>query len=340
MVVNNKSISIRISESSAAGEARRVAMGLAERLGFPTVKAGEVGIIVTELANNLWRHAGEGQIILRLCTHLGQMPTSPVIKGLEILSIDKGPGMDLEKCSRDGFSSGGSAGIGLGAVSRLSSFSEVYSKPDQGTVTLSQVWATPLPKAFFSSPEIGVICVPIKTEQSCGDAWAEKSINGVQQLILVDGLGHGILAAKASDAAIEVFLQCELPAQEIIKALHVALKSTVGAVVGIVEITTSGLFSFVGVGNIEGRILHEAEKRNLLSHNGTIGHALQTVRRWDYAWRQNSLLILHSDGISNKWDMEDYPGLAARHPSVIAGVIYRDFRRERDDACIVVMRKP
>ena len=120
--MNKKTISVRVSESSAAGEARRVAMELAEGLGFHSVKIGEVGIIVTEMANNLWRHAGEGEIIFRNLTALGKMPSSPRINGLEILALDKGPGMsDVEKCLRDGYSTGGSTGIGLGAVARLSS---------------------------------------------------------------------------------------------------------------------------------------------------------------------------------------------------------------------------
>ena len=184
MVLNNKSTAVRISESSAVGEARRVAMGMGESLGFHSVKTGEVGIIVTELANNLWRHAGEGEIVLRTILSPGQLPASPRIKGIEILAIDKGPGMaDLEKCSRDGYSTGGSAGIGLGAVKRLSSFSEIYSRYNQGTVSLSQVWSSPPQRPLFSSPEIGVICVPAKNEQICGDAWAEKSTKTSQQLL-------------------------------------------------------------------------------------------------------------------------------------------------------------
>ncbi len=340
-LINTRSIALRVAESSAAGEARRVAIGLAETLGFSAVKAGEVGIIVTELANNLWRHAGHGQIVLRALTHAGRLPASPVILGIEILSIDRGPGMaDIEKCSRDGYSSGGTTGIGLGAVGRLSSYSEIYTRPKEGTVSLSQVWANPLPKIFFSIPTIGAICVPVKEEQVSGDAWAVKSTNTGQQIILVDGLGHGIRAAEAANEALRIFYEKPLPAAEMMQVLHAGLKHSVGAVVGLVEVSpVERAFSFVGVGNLEGRIINDEEKR-LLSHNGTVGHAMQTVRQWSYTWHQSSLMILHSDGISNKWDMLNYPGLSSKHPSIIAGVIYRDFRRERDDASVIVMREP
>ncbi len=53
---------------------------------------------------------------------------------------------------------------------------------------------------------------------------------------------------------------------------------------------------------------------------------------------EGALLVMHSDGISAKWDLASYPGLASRHPSLIAAVLYRDFRRRTDDATIVVAR--
>jgi anti-sigma regulatory factor (Ser/Thr protein kinase) len=340
--VKNKSLSLRVSESTAVGEARRAAMVFTETLGFDEVKAGQVGIIVTELANNLWRHAGEGEIVFRGLTSFPASTASPVIRGIEILAIDKGPGMwNIEKCMEDGYSSGGSSGIGLGAIARLSSFSEIYSRPKQGTVSLSQVWAKPPPKPFFRTAQIGAVCVSVKEETFCGDAWAGKIKDGTQQLLLVDGLGHGVAAATASDEAVRVFQEQNLAGAEMIEAMHVALKPTVGAVAGLIEIKLkANALSFIGIGNIEGRISNGGETKRLLSHNGTLGPALQKVRQWNYSWGPEALLILHTDGISTRWEMESYLGLSARHPSVIAGVLYRDFRRERDDACIVVLREP
>jgi hypothetical protein len=47
---------------------------------------------------------------------------------------------------------------------------------------------------------------------------------------------------------------------------------------------------------------------------------------------------MHSDGIATQWDLGRYPGLLARDPSLIAGVLYRDFLRGRDDATVVVLK--
>ena len=47
---------------------------------------------------------------------------------------------------------------------------------------------------------------------------------------------------------------------------------------------------------------------------------------------------MHSDGISARWSLDDYPGLVRRHPGVVAGLLYRDFQRESDDATVIVVR--
>jgi hypothetical protein len=49
---------------------------------------------------------------------------------------------------------------------------------------------------------------------------------------------------------------------------------------------------------------------------------------------------MHSDGIQTQWKLDAYSGLQARHPSVIAGMLYRDFRRKSDDSTIVVIKEP
>jgi hypothetical protein len=46
---------------------------------------------------------------------------------------------------------------------------------------------------------------------------------------------------------------------------------------------------------------------------------------------------MHSDGIASRWRIDAYPGLIAAHPALVAGVIYRDFGRTRDDATVLVL---
>jgi len=55
-------------------------------------------------------------------------------------------------------------------------------------------------------------------------------------------------------------------------------------------------------------------------------------------WNSQSVLIMHSDGLTSKWDLNEYPGLASKHPSIIAAVLYRDFERERDDVTVLAAK--
>ena len=69
-------------------------------------------LVATELGTNLVKHSTAGGEIL---IHSAGMPGA---RSLELIALDRGPGMDLDRCLPDGFSSAGSPGTGLGAFSR------------------------------------------------------------------------------------------------------------------------------------------------------------------------------------------------------------------------------
>ncbi len=48
---------------------------------------------------------------------------------------------------------------------------------------------------------------------------------------------------------------------------------------------------------------------------------------------------MHSDGLSSQWDLGAYPELRTRHPSIVAGILYRDCCRKRDDVTVIVIRE-
>jgi len=115
---------LRVEESSRVGEARRLAAAIGRALGFDEALVGHASIVVTELATNLVKHAGGGELILRALQY-------DDISGIEILSLDKGPGIErIGESLRDGYSTSGSPGTGLGAVQRLSSLFDIYSRQD------------------------------------------------------------------------------------------------------------------------------------------------------------------------------------------------------------------
>jgi hypothetical protein len=76
-----------------------------------------------------------------------------------------------------------------------------------------------------------------------------------------------------------------------------------------------------------------------MSHNGIVGSNMRKVQEFAHEWGAGATLILHSDGIATRWDVNAYPALMFRHPALIAAVLYRDFARQRDDAMVLVVRQ-
>jgi len=157
---------------------------------------------------------------------------------------------------------------------------------------------------------------------------------------MVDGSGHGPLAQTAANTAVQAFRKgLEENVTRLVEDIHRALSPTRGAALAVAQIDSAQkVVRYVGVGNISAATLVDAEVRRMVSHNGTAGHLAPRIREFTYPYRPGMAVLMHSDGLSSRWDLAHYPGLAASHPSLVAGVLYRDHRRGRDDASIVVMR--
>ncbi len=327
---------VRVEELSQVGETRRLAASMGRELGLDAVSIGHISIVVTELATNLVKHAGGGDLILRAFQVAGTC-------GMETLSLDKGPGIpNVGESLRDGFSTSDSPGTGLGSVVRLSSLFDLYSKPNHGTAVLSRIEPRlPAASAVPSPLEVGAVCLPVATEEACGDAWAVHQTRERALVLVADGLGHGPQAAEASAAAVHVFenhTKCD-PA-EMVKRMHTALHTTRGAAVAVAEVLWGQReVRYAGVGNISGRIYSGDVFRGLVSHNGTVGAESRKIEQTTYPWPENGLLVMHSDGLATRWDLDDYPGLRGRTPALIAGVLFRDHGRERDDSTVLVIRE-
>jgi anti-sigma regulatory factor (Ser/Thr protein kinase) len=323
-----------IGEPSQIATARRAGSELAQTLGFDEIMAGRVALVITEAATNIVKHAGRGEILLRPVTDDGAF-------GIEIVAIDSGPGMsNLALNMEDGNSTAGSYGVGLGAMLRQSGEFDVYTVLGGGTVVCMLVWGNP-DIDHSLRPKIGVVCLPLTGEEECGDAWTAIESAGCLSALVVDGLGHGPDAARASRAAVVAAEQNPdaLPA-DLMQDIHGALHGTRGAAVAITRLDFhTRELHFAGIGNIAA-VTHEGDtRRHMMSHSGIVGSNMRKVQEFVFPWTANSLLIMHSDGIGSRWDMKQYPGLVSRHPSLVAAVIYRDFARMHDDATILVVRE-
>lgn len=336
---------IPVSEGSQVAEARRIVVALAERVGFTPEEAGRAAIVATELATNLVKHGGGGTILASLVSENGS-------DGVEVIAVDSGPGMgDISACLRDGHSTAGSAGQGLGSVSRQAHSMDIVSWPGHGTAVLARLGRgrTPPPGHFIphasSSLAFGAVSTPKPGEEVCGDAWAvARDREGRPLLLVADGLGHGAAAAEASTAAVRIFSSRAsevFDLTDLLERIHHGLRATRGAAVAVsaLDIAT-GRATFAGVGNIAGAVVSPGDVRRMISHNGSAGVSARRFQAFEYPLPRDSLVVMHSDGISTSWALDRYPGLFAAHPSLIAAILWRDCCRGRDDATVLVARSP
>ena len=325
---------IAIDDSSQIGEARRTATAIATAAGLTEVEAGKLAIIATEAATNISKHATRGEIILRSIVGPGRC-------AVDLIAIDAGPGIsDVDRALGDGYSTAGTSGHGLGAMARLATGFDIYTGPGIGTVLCARIESERTKVHKQPAFELGVVRVAKHGESECGDDWGFVASDGRASLVVADGLGHGASAAEASRRAVSVAVEnaAEQPAA-VVAAMHAGLRPTRGAAVAAAELIPSQReVRFAGLGNISGAIAGPAESRSFVSHNGIAGHEMRKIQEFTYQWPVDSLLVMHSDGVSARWDLGRYPGLASRHPSVVAGVLYRDYSRGRDDALVVVVR--
>jgi anti-sigma regulatory factor (Ser/Thr protein kinase) len=319
-----------VSDASQVAEARRKVGGLAIRVGLPQARIDEVAIVVTELGTNLLKHGGGGHIHASRCDDAEGI-------GLEVLALDRGGGMaNPGRCLEDGYSTAGSPGNGLGAISRLSDSLQIYTRSGQGCVAMCRFMTTHLPARRGM---LGATLAPYPGEQVCGDNWSWSDTAHGATIMLADGSGHGIEAARAAELASRTFIQnAEASCEELVGTIHRALTPTRGAALAVARIDRAAhVVRFVGLGNISAALVSANKVRHMVSHNGTAGHVAPRIREFTYEFTGDPLLIMHSDGLTSRWNLDQYPGLLSHHPSVIAAVLLRDHRRGRDDASVVVM---
>lgn len=319
---NVSQLVVAVSHEAHVDAARRAIIQQAGRLSRDETLLGRLTVVVQEMARNLVLHGGGGEI----CYYQDAAR-------LEVVALDRGPGMaDVARCLADSYSTTGTMGAGLGAIRRLADVFDLYTQPGQGCV----VFAGFNLRADNGPLVAAGLCTPYPGETLCGDAWA---ISG-NRLLVCDGLGHGHAAHQASSRAREIFLDHDpgLPLEALLERLHRALAATRGGALALVEVLAPlAEVRFCGMGNIAG-VLYDGRSRSMVSGNGTVGYRIGRIQSFSYPWSPSTVMLLASDGVSARFNLGNYTGLATRHPAVIAAVLHRDFRRHNDDATMVVVK--
>jgi len=316
------------------GTVRRLASAAARSQGLGAVQEGRVCLAATEIATNAMKYARSGRVLVRLVE-------DDTRHGVELLAIDSGPGMtDARARMVDGYSTGGSLGGGLGAISRAADLFDIYSAAGRGTVLVARFWDAPAPPVTEGGFLVGAVAEAIGGESVSGDAWVAYQRGSRAVALVVDGLGHGPDAARASETAVRTFRQHHRePVEQIMAQIHDELRATRGAAVAMAEIDRDrGRLRFCGIGNVCSLILAAGKPIHLMSQYGIAGHQAPRITAFEAAWTEGASMVMHSDGLSERWDLGGYPDLRRHHPLLTAATISRDASRRPDDATVLVLR--
>ncbi|MBP2479515.1 anti-sigma regulatory factor (Ser/Thr protein kinase)/serine/threonine protein phosphatase PrpC [Crossiella equi] len=324
-----------VEEAAHVGRVRREATALAQRLGFAAARAAEVGLAATEIGTNLHKHARQGAVLLRVSR---DGLVSPV---LEVLAVDRGPGIgDLDLAQRDGHTTTGTLGLGLGSLARLANSRAISSRPGRGTLLLTRFLArTGQPPDSVTEVAAG-LTRPIGTEEVCGDAYAICHAPDRLVLMMCDGSGHGPLAASASGTAVRVFQeQPLLGPEEAVARVHQALRGTRGGAVAVADIDLAARsVRFAGLGNIAATVVAGDRKQGMVSVPGVAGYQARTIRSFTHPLPGRATVVLHSDGLTERWEAEQVVDLVGEPPLVIAAGLLREAGVRNDDASVVVAK--
>lgn len=302
---------------------------------FSERRTGEIDIIVSELASNVIKYAGAGELLYKLY----KVKEEPVF---EIICIDNGPGMkSVNHSIRDGYSSTNTLGQGMGSISRLSNDAQFYSIEGWGTIAYARVYADAEHKEEKLNPVIRCLNVAKPGEQVSGDGACIRRYKDRTVIMLGDGLGHGTGAHEAVAEAIRsVQFSSSADPTEMIRDMNQNVKRTRGLVATIAVLDQkSRKWNICGVGNIYARLQRGLEYKNYISNNGIVGLNIPgRLQSTEYEMEKLQCLILCSDGIRVKWDLLQYPGILKYDPIILAAVLYKDHARRTDDMTILTVR--
>jgi anti-sigma regulatory factor (Ser/Thr protein kinase) len=306
---------------------------------FSETQVGQVDIIISELASNLVKHAGgEGELLYRFSGKDGE-PMQ-----FELVCVDSGPGIaDPSRMIKDGESTTNTLGHGIGAVFRLSDFTQLYSLPEWGTVFYTMVATESEKYQKRASLDVDVrgLCVHKPRETFCGDGYEVKRTQNLVKIFLGDGLGHGPHANEAVLRACEFFAECEEENPvEILRGMHEKVRKTRGLVGTVATFDRiNNLWKVCGIGNIATRLYTGIVYKNYVSYNGALGLTMpNSLKESVFFADRNQHLVMTSDGIRSRWELTKYPSLFKYDILIMAAILYKDYSRKTDDSSVLIAK--
>ena len=318
--------------------ARQCARDLLLQVGFDRRFSEEVAIVVSELAANIVRHVGRGQVEIRI-VHCDRE------RGVEIVAQDDGKGIEDVACAlTDGFSTGTGLGYGLGAVNRLMDQLDIASVQQgvRGTQVRCVRWATKRHDNRWGATlgDIGICSRAKPGEVLNGDAYVVVHDQDSSLVAVIDGIGHGPGAHHAAMVARHYLeTHSKEPLERLIAGASHSCQSTQGAVISLVKVHwAKNALEQIGVGNVDTRLLSQASASSLSSNRGILGTGSFSVRVNRKPWNPRDLLVLCSDGVNPSWEWRQFPEAPLLLAQQFARELFETAMRTSDDATVLVMK--
>lgn len=330
-------VNVPIGREADINEARSAVARVAALHGIDEMTKGRVALVATEFATNLLRHAKDGRLLIG-CHAVDDGAQ------IEVIAIDSGPGMrDVNRNMRDSRDAAAPGG-GLAGVRRLSTDFSIFSVMGRGTVAVARAWAPAAHAPHSKSPSARFshagICLAAPGQPVSGDAWGIRFGDCKACVVVSDGAGEGVAAADASAVVTDSFHEIRATPREHLRRAHELLGSTAGAAVAIADLDArAGTIAFAGAGNVACRIVSASQEIVLNSQPGVLGREVGELVETHRGWPDRSVVVLHSDGLSDQWQLGPLAGLLNCDPAVIAGWLLRDHASRADDITIIVLKR-
>jgi serine phosphatase RsbU (regulator of sigma subunit) len=178
-------------------------------------------------------------------------------------------------------------------------------------------------------------------EDVSGDAWQVDWHDDVCRVAVIDGLGHGPEAAAAANAARAALTgRPDLAPDDSLRLCHAALGGTRGAAISIASLDyRAGRLAYAGVGNVEAHLWQGATQQRLMAYRGIVGAVLPTPRVFTYDLQPDWLLVLHTDGVRSRFQLQGLTAGQSADPQRLADDLLAGWCRSTDDATVVVVRR-
>jgi len=329
--------SIPVTHTGDVNRARTAAREAAVNIGFAEKEGEEIALVTSELATNLCKHARGGVLII---SAIGEGTK----RGIQVETSDRGPGIaDVDDAMTNGFSTTGSLGYGIGTVIRLMDEVAVSSlEKDAGTRVICKRWVRDMSDGVKRCPlDFGVAIRPRPGSSLNGDAYVIRKWNDCALVGLIDGLGHGQFAHRASQTAKKyIERHFEQPLQNLFLGTARQCRSTRGVVMALARFDWEAKrLTFASVGNVEVRVVNSHEKFSFIQRRGVIGLNAPAPAVTEHRWEEHYIMIMHTDGLRTRWQWKDFPELVEQSATEAARLFLHKLAKDIDDAAVLVVKR-